>query len=242
MSRLRTEVWGAMVMLALIVGPALAQEGRGGREREERPRPSPVSRQERRGEPRDVEPGPHEFPEIVIPAPPDGEGPGGGDDEPVLTPRQTEEVLEVLREYDPELAQRLEAWRQRSPERVGEVLRPQLSNLWQLVYLRRNNPEMFRLRVQDYRLSRATTELGRALREAREANDEERARQLRAELEDRVRQHFKLRQEIREFELAQLEKRIEELRQQIEKRRGQGEQLIQERVRELIGESDRPEW
>jgi hypothetical protein len=181
------------------------------------------------------------LPRIEIPTTPEGAigRPRGGS---ILTRQQFDEIISVMREYDPALADRLSAYAEKNPDRIGPVLAPHLPRLMQLVYLKRHNPDMFRLRVQDYTLNRASLDAAQSLRDAARSKDEDRAAQLRTELRERVTEHFRLRQRMRELELDQLQQRIEELRGQIRQRKDRQAQLIDERVDELTGKAPRGEW
>jgi len=60
--------------------------------------------------------------------------------------------------------------------------------------------------------------------------------ELRTELADVVLQQFEIRQQRRQLELERLEKQLERLRGAIEKRAGAREELIKQRIDQLIGE------
>jgi len=171
-----------------------------------------------------------------------GDGPREGNGPWVMTAEQIDELLDVLAEVNPEVAQRIEQHRADQPDSVMQMLRPHAPGLQRLVYLKRNEPEHYALRVEDIQLERHCDELAGELRNAEAADDAETAGQLRTELAAAVARHFDVRQQLRERHLQRLEQRIEELRQQIEQRRAARDELIQQRIDELVSDAAQAQW
>jgi hypothetical protein len=70
----------------------------------------------------------------------------------------------------------------------------------------------------------------------RATTNETRRDELRGDLEDVVLQQFEVRQERRQLELEHLERQLKRLREAIEKRSGSRDQLIKQRIEQLVGE------
>jgi Spy/CpxP family protein refolding chaperone len=163
-----------------------------------------------------------------------------GDQDPGynLTDEQIEQILEVVEDYRPEMAEQISEMRERDPQRAEQLLRRAMMFVRPMVQMKQVDPEGYELHLRDAKLDRESRELARRVRAAdgREADD------LRAQLREVVAQHFDVRQRIRERKLAALEKQIDELRTQIETRAESRDQLVDQRYGELTGQSQRPEW
>jgi len=174
---------------------------------------------------------------------PDGAtaGPGGRANEPMVafSTSQIEEALQLLQDIDPDLATKISELRGKNPERVAAVLFQHIPRLAPLVALKKNDPELFKLKIEDMKLDRETHEAVKLLKASK---DEARTKELRAKILDGVTRQFYVRQEIREHELATLEKRVGELRDQIEARKDAQKKLIQDRITQLTGKEETAEW
>lgn len=100
--------------------------------------------------------------------------------------------------------------------------------------LQRADPEMFRLLRADEELEEQTHRLAMQYRRAPEAEKE----QIRKELTALVTKHFEVRQQRRLLEVRRLEDELRRLRETIERRQAHREEIIQNRLRELLGPDD----
>ncbi len=91
---------------------------------------------------------------------------------------------------------------------------------------------MAKLYEQDFALEHQSRAAAERVRDAK--TDEERAEGTKA-LRDVVAEHFKLRQQRRELELKRLAETLEGLRSSIRRRSEQEREIIDERVKELLG-------
>jgi hypothetical protein len=179
----------------------------------------------------------------------EGRGPRGGEGKfeggfnpKTMTSEQIDEVLGILREVRPDRAQQFEALRKENPEAMAEMIRDHLPRLMELGYLKRNDPEMFKLRIDDIKLNRATEDLAMQYRQAKEAGDEKKLTSLKTQILAKLAEHYNIRQKIRERDLAKLEKQIAELKTKIEAGKKSRDEMIQQRMEELTGKTNRPEW
>jgi hypothetical protein len=155
---------------------------------------------------------------------------------------EAREALEVLRQIDPEKADRLEEAINKNPEEAGKVLHENFPMLGRFMAMRRYDREGFDLRVRDLAISRRSHDAADRMRKALEAKDDAMAAVELAQLHALVEEHFDVRQQIREYELTRLKQRIEELGEQLEQRAADRDALIDERVQELIGKGDSDRW
>jgi len=159
-----------------------------------------------------------------------------------MNPEQVREAIELIRRFDPEKADRLEKALADNPQRVGWYLREKFPMIERFLAMRRYDPEGFELRVKDLALTQQCFKAAERVRKAiREGDDELAALEL-ANLQALVSEHFDVRQELREYELAKLRQRIEEMEQQLIQRSNQRDSLIDQRVEELVGEQNPIPW
>lgn len=179
----------------------------------------------------------------IPPGPMGGPGEGGA---PAIDER--EEIQSILRESLPELAQRLERLRQGRPEEAEAMMRRVGPRLRELIPLRRHDPEMFRVRVDEMRAGFAFMEAARMARQIRQpSHDQEpdvaakreeamkRLREAAANLHD-------ARTKAHEGEVAAIERRLKELRDQIQGMHAEREKRINEAVeRAMSGKAPAPD-
>ena len=96
------------------------------------------------------------------------------------------------------------------------------------------DPQVHQMDMEEYELSRKTTELTMRYRHA----PAEQREQLKKELTDLVNRHFEVRQQRRELQLKRLEEELQRLRESIQARNEAREQIVNRRVAELLGDKD----
>lgn len=164
------------------------------------------------------------------------------DDDHSLSKEQLDEAMAVLRRVDPEKAKEVEAQYQRDPEGLGRELRKRFPRIEHFLGLKRWDPEMFDLRVEDMRLTNESQKAAAALRDAKIKDDSAAERKHEDDLERIVTEHFDIRQRIREREIQMLEKRIEQLREQLEKRDDEKDDFIERRISQLTLGDKHDQW
>jgi hypothetical protein len=166
---------------------------------------------------------------------------GGHEDKP-LSPEHLAEAMDVLRRVDPEKAAQVQARLEQDPDGVSRELRKQFPRIERFLGLKKWDPGMFDLRVEDLRLHHRSNQVAKALQEARDRDDHAAERAHADELERVVTEHFDVRQRIREREIEHLEKRIAQLREQLEQRDDEKSELIERRTQELASQQKPGEW
>jgi hypothetical protein len=103
-------------------------------------------------------------------------------------------------------------------------------NNWDV--LQKSDPEMYKLLRDDYEMERQTRELAI---QYRRASAEQRA-EIKQQLGELVDKHFEVRQQRRRLELKRLEEELERLREAIEARNEARDDLVRQRVAEILGD------
>jgi hypothetical protein len=149
------------------------------------------------------------------------------------TPEEVAAMLDVLREMEPGLARDIDKWRQENPERVAELINRRFPRLRHMVELRRQDRELYDLRISDIHLSQKSLELVRAYRAASLAKDAK-AADIRQSLHDTVTEQFEVRQRIRQRELQRLEQRIAQLRKELEDRAKARDRILNDELKKML--------
>ena len=114
--------------------------------------------------------------------------------------------------------------------------------LWHLVELHERNPNLYTLRVQEWKNGDELRSLGRAYREATEAGNETGAAQLLEDLKKLSLAHVDLQIRVRAEELAAMSEALERLRQDMLLELEQREQLADELIEKVLTpKDDRPD-
>jgi hypothetical protein len=166
----------------------------------------------------------------------------GRDYRPPMDIDQLREAIKVLRQIDPEKALKLEQHLDKNPERVGRALHENFPHLRRFLEMRRYDPDGFELRIKDLALSRQSQQSVRRLHEAEKSGDDALAAAELAALEGIVADHFDIRQQIREHELAKLERQIQVLREQLTQRAEDRDALIVQRIEEFVAREKTDRW
>ena len=143
-------------------------------------------------------PGPPEAPEVLY-----------------LNESQEAEVLEFIRESDPEHIEKLLVLKTERPEQYRRQLSLAYREMRELQRLKKNDPERYERVVKERELTRKSITLAR---EYREMNDEKKSKNLRSELQRVLSTLFDYRQMNRDDEIQRLENRLAELKKINDKR------------------------
>ncbi len=193
---------------------------------------------------------------------PDGpDGPDGGDDRGprdrmnggpegrrALSPEAREEVLRLLREHAPDVANDFDSLR-KEDERMADGLAQRIApRIHEAMMLRERDPEMFRLKVEELR---GGLQVLRAIREFRQAKNmsEDNADMIAArktrldaaevQLRKVVSDTLDLRLKAHERELTMLERRVEDVRKDLDEKRSKKNEGVDKLV-ERIKKGDMP--
>jgi len=151
-----------------------------------------------------------------------------------LSEEEAEQALQIITRLKPELGEELARLREDDPRRFARELEGRFPRFRWLLRLNRFDPEMFELRMRDIELYRRSRELAEQVRDARRAGRSEAEAAAREQLDGVVAEHFDVRQQIREAELARLERRLAALRDQLADRTENRRHIIAEHTESLI--------
>ncbi len=151
-----------------------------------------------------------------------------------LTQEQINDVLAVLKTQDPQLAARVQAALKAHPEKLRELLAPHWPRLQRLAELKRSDPTLFNLTMEEIRLNRQTWPVLRNLQQAIRQQDAPRQTELHRQLHELVAQQFDVRQKIRRRELDNMAKRLALLRKEIEAREKDRAAVIDDHIANLL--------
>lgn len=156
-------------------------------------------------------------------------------------PRLDEEaILNFLKQYEPELHKDALMLRDKDPKRFAELLKEFASDVRNLMDLQRRNVPLFEVTLEDRRLAYRALQVSKELRdcvlkpETREAKTKE--------LNRIVRDQFNVRQQKRQMELAELQQKLDSLKHELEDRESNKDDLIAQRVNDLLKQSPKVEW
>ena len=145
-----------------------------------------------------------------------------------------DEAMAVLADLDPAWHARLAAERAANPESVRQQLKDNWGPWFYAVELKRRDPMGYDLNVQDRRYWRQTADLLAQYRAAKESGDATQVESLGTQIETLAREHFDVRQTMREHDLKQLDARLASLRQQMQERRERKEQIVGDYLNDLL--------
>jgi len=165
-----------------------------------------------------------------------------GDHGPPMNEEETREAIEILRKIDPDKAEQLEQHLGENPQRVARALHESFPKLRRFLMMKRHDPQGFELWVEDLRLNREAMESAERLRRAWAQGNELEAAAEEVTLRQIVSDHFDIRQQIREHQLAKLEQRIHELNEQLDERASNRDELIDDHLDGLTGQAVGDRW
>lgn len=157
-----------------------------------------------------------------------------------LTDEQMTEVMDVLKVQRPELAEQISALHAESPEHTQMILARHgiIGQIRSLLSVKQVDERLYELKLQDMKYTRETAELAQSLRGAKNPASNPALNDLRTKLAA----HFQVRQEMRERELSVMEDRLASLRELLTQREQAKNNLIEERIKELTGINQKPQW
>jgi hypothetical protein len=153
-----------------------------------------------------------------------------------LSPELVEEYLRVARDVDPELAERLEEIRrEQSAEDFARAI-GKARHLGHLVGLRREDPKLYDVKVQELRLDAQVDRLLEQVAEARRTRSGSQAA-LEAQLRGLVQQQVGYSLAARGMYLRRLNDHVRALRDQLDRDLGDFQRAVDRRMKHLLEEA-----
>ena len=155
-----------------------------------------------------------------------------------MADQEVQAAREIVAQLYPELTERMDTIYEKDPEELRRILQRRFPRIRFLVHLKDKNPALYELRIQDIRLGRESSALAKQVKQAHLDDDKARYKTLYKELEDKLTQHFDVKQRLRQQEIEALRQRVEQLEDQLEQQDDDRKDIIEQRLGELVG----PEW
>ncbi|MEX2672421.1 MAG: hypothetical protein WD294_09960 [Phycisphaeraceae bacterium] len=172
---------------------------------------------------------------------PRGRGYGGYPPYQVIhTPLQEEQVaqvLDVLQEMQPHVADWLKTSREEDPERFEAAITRIGPHALHMAHLRETDPRAFELRRKEHELGIQAMHLAKEAR----SDDEAESKQARAQLKRILEEQFDVRTQLLEHETAELERRLEHLREQLQEQQAERDSVVERRL-EMVLRFSRRGW
>lgn len=146
-----------------------------------------------------------------------------------LTPEMMRKALEVLRDFQPQLAD----FAEKNPDRAQKMIQ-RFPRIAKLVQMREQDPEKYAAQLQLAKSERERLRLALQVREARQQGRTQDADRAKEQLGKLIREQFDARLKQREQELQQMESRLSELRSQLTRMRENADRWVDEELRKSL--------
>lgn len=159
-----------------------------------------------------------------------------------LAAQERERIRAFVQEHMPRLWERIEAMEKKSPQRTERMFMNMRERVGELIVLKRRDPKLFGLKLDDWQATMMAMEAARDVRELRAkggsaeeiAAGEQRVREL-------VSQSVDVQLKLKSNELEMLGKRIERLHKELDDQTADRDKIIQQRTKRIMNAgSDRP--
>jgi len=156
-----------------------------------------------------------------------------------------DEYVKWFKKEFPEKAQKIEAMREKDPEKYMKLMQGCQRKYSPIMRAQRSNPELAKVLKEDIQLQSQRDQLLKELRSA----DKKESKALRKELEEVVSSRFdiilkkkQLRYKDMLKRLQALEKRVNEQQAEVESLKDKKNDTIEQRIEELISKTERISW
>ncbi len=157
-----------------------------------------------------------------------------------LSQRQIERIMNFLKATEPDVYNKAQTLRHSDSRQFAILIAQAAPNFVRLEHLRKTDPYLLTLTLQDLADTHESFKLAGELRQP--GLPPSAAILLRNRLRQVVTAQFDLRQKIRLHELNALIKKINELKIQLKRRETQRQEIINHRVAQLIGKPPSVHW
>lgn len=155
-----------------------------------------------------------------------------------LFSEREKEVLNYLQEFAPQKAEMLKMLAATNPKEYQGQIMLVMEEMMKARKIEQADPERYEQLVRMKALEEKTHVLGRAYRDASEAQKAK----IERELQTLLVELFDLREEKRREEVARLEQRLAELKKSLEMRKQNKAEIIKRRMAQLTGKTQHLEW
>lgn len=156
-----------------------------------------------------------------------------------LGPDWENRILEdVKNEYPAEL-DNLQRWKSKNPQKYQQKLIKLRQEIRRELRLKVEDPQRYRSARQQHELDHLCDNLAQQYLETK---DKQRQIEIKNELRNKLSELFILREMEKEARIAELEREIKQLKEMGTLRRQKQQEIIEQRLNELLGEGDELEW
>ena len=148
-------------------------------------------------------------------------------------------VLDYVRQHNPEEYATLQKDRDRNPAKFEDKLLKNAERMVRLEELRVADPDRYENEKRKQQLEIAVRQLSR---EYQKAEDEKKRKELKAQLWDQLEELFTLREAEKKQKIERLEKELQKLKEIVELRQKKKDEIINNRLNELIGQRGALRW
>jgi hypothetical protein len=143
-----------------------------------------------------------------------------------------DQVLEVLDQANPQLAQRLRTALKDNPQRVKDMIdRVAKGRLKSILDRKHNDPQMYQLLLQEYRITILMEQQAAA---GRAATDTAVREQARAHLMDLLHQDMAVHQKMSQLVITRMTERLAELQKQFDTRAKDEDKIVADRLDHML--------
>jgi len=147
-------------------------------------------------------------------------------------------VMEIAKEVDPDLGARLGAMCQEDPEVFKSLIKRQGRGLGSLLKLREIDPDLFEVKLNELKLDAEILLVSNSIREL--GTDEDVTQAQIATLRGLVRAKTALSIRVQTLSINRLERHIAALRQKIADTSDRFDEVVEERVEQLLSKTKKP--
>ena len=150
-----------------------------------------------------------------------------------------EKVLEFAKEFHPEKVKDLRKLHQDNPEEFRNEMRELRQEMEKMEKLEKENPERFKALVHRKDLRARCAELSKAYRET---NEPGRKAEIRKELRPAIAELFDMREKTKERDVKEMEENVKKAVEIQKERQQNRDAIIDDHMREILGEPDPMKW
>jgi hypothetical protein len=149
-------------------------------------------------------------------------------------------VMEFFRVTQPDVYEQAKILRTADAKKFDSLISGAAMTVNKLESLKRKNPKLFDLSMRDFQLHYESMRKARELKRADLAEGDR--RQLKAQLGAIVAEQYDVRQQIRQTELEDLRQKLKDLDAQLHDRQKDKDNIIKNRIDDLIERAPGPMW
>jgi len=154
---------------------------------------------------------------------------------PAVTPELEERIFAFLKDFAPDRLEELQGLKRANRPEYARQLGDASRLMRDVEEVKKNDPEQYELMKTEGGLRRQVMDLARDCRNSEAKEDQQK---LRGELQDVLGKLFDVKVQMRQREVDRLRRELERHEKAIKDARDRKDELVKERLRDLLGESE----